>query len=177
MKVWRRTRQTSHLFQVSSSSVSGYMSTCLTSAIRSFYMHTFLTKWCWSGLTVLSRHSVETLSEKWAGIQLVRNTRPQSSQLAVPLFTDPGPKKGISALANLQFKKKNSRKIIHRILPQILACEEKGTTTIEHLTVGRPGQHTRVAVIWKVFCNCHLPRSRPSSSWTYKYKYWTTTYL
>ena len=130
MKVWKRTRQTSHLFQVSSSSVSGYMSTCLTSAIRSFYMHTFLTKWCWSGLTVLSRHSVETLSEKWAGIQLVRNTRPQSSQLAVPLFTDPGPKKGISALANLQFKKKNSRKIIHRILPQILACEEKGTTTI-----------------------------------------------
>ena len=42
-----------------------------------------------SGLTMLSRHTVGTYQEKRADMQLVRKL-PQSSQLAEPLWTDPG---------------------------------------------------------------------------------------
>ena len=58
-------------------------------------MHTSLTQWCRSGLTVLFRHSVGT----YLGNELTRkspgNTWPQSSQLAETLWTDPGLKNGI----------------------------------------------------------------------------------
>ena len=59
--------------------------------------HTPLTQRSRSGLTLpLSRHSVGTYLEtslhaNWSG-----NARPQSSQLAEPLWTDPGLKSGIS---------------------------------------------------------------------------------
>ena len=75
------------------------------------------------------------------------NTRPQSSQSAEPLWTDPGLKKKIKkkgggggnwcALADLHFKKKEKKKKSWRginrqtFLPlQILAYEDKATTTV-----------------------------------------------
>ena len=57
--------------------------------------HTPLTRRSLSGLTMLSRHSVGT----YQGNELTRNslgkTRPQSSQLAESLWTDPDLKSGI----------------------------------------------------------------------------------
>ena len=55
-------------------------------------MYTPLTQWGWISLTMpMSRHSVGTYhSGKKAPIQLTGNTRPQSSSLAEPLWTDPG---------------------------------------------------------------------------------------
>ena len=57
-----------------------------------------LTKRSWSGLTMLSIHSVGT----YQGNEVTRNSLgyrcPQSSQLAEPLWTDPGVKCGISML-------------------------------------------------------------------------------
>ena len=56
--------------------------------------HTLLTQRSRSGLTMpLCRHSVGTCHEMSSS----GNTRPQSSQLAEPLWTDPGRKSGISA--------------------------------------------------------------------------------
>ena len=60
-------------------------------------MHTLLTQWGWSGLTMLlSRHNVGTLS----GSELTRdssgNTWSQLSQLAELLWTNPSIKNGIS---------------------------------------------------------------------------------
>ena len=57
--------------------------------------HTPLTKGSRGGLTILSRHSVGIfqgyeLTRKWSG-----NTRPESSQFAGPLWTDPSLKSGI----------------------------------------------------------------------------------
>ena len=56
-------------------------------------MHTPLTQRSWSGLTTpLSRHSAGTLSENELTHNLSGNTQSQSSQLAEPLWTDPGQK-------------------------------------------------------------------------------------
>ena len=52
-------------------------------------MHTSMAQQSQSGLTMLSRHNVGTCQEKRADMQLVRKL-PQSSQLAEPLWTDPG---------------------------------------------------------------------------------------
>ena len=58
--------------------------------------HTHLTQRSRSGLTMLSRHSVGT----YQGNKLTRTSsgkcQPQLSQLAEPLWTDPGAKNGIS---------------------------------------------------------------------------------
>ena len=69
-------------------------------------MHTPLTQRSRSGLTMpLSRHSIGTLS----GIELTRNssgyTRSQSSQLAEPLWTNPGVKSEISVCMLISTKK------------------------------------------------------------------------
>ena len=60
------------------------------------------------------------------------NTRPQSSQLTEPLWSDPGLKSGINvAQANLHLKKKKMQvgNELSNILPKILAPEEKAATT------------------------------------------------
>ena len=71
--------------------------------------HTPLTQRSRSGLTVLSMHSVET----YQGNELTRNssgnTRPQSSQLAKPLLTDPGIKSGISVRGLISTSKKKKK--------------------------------------------------------------------
>ena len=60
-------------------------------------MHAPLTQRCRSGLTMpLSRPSVGTYQENELTRNLSGNTRPQSSQLAEPLWTDPGVESGIS---------------------------------------------------------------------------------
>ena len=53
-------------------------------------VHTPLTQQCWSGLTMLSRHSVGTYQGHKFTCNLLGNARPQSSQFAEPLWTDPG---------------------------------------------------------------------------------------
>ena len=55
-------------------------------------MHTPLTKWCQSGLIMLSWHTVETNQGNELTWNLSRNALPQSSrsQLAESLWTDPG---------------------------------------------------------------------------------------
>ena len=76
--------------------------------------HTPLTQRCRSGLTMpLSRPSVGTyqeneLTRKWSG-----NTRPQSSQLAEPLWTDPGVKSGISVLKLISTHTKRRRQVVN----------------------------------------------------------------
>ena len=59
-------------------------------------MHTPLTQQKWSRPTVLSGHSVETYHGSELTCNLSGNAQPQSSQLAEPLWTDPGLKSGIS---------------------------------------------------------------------------------
>ena len=58
-------------------------------------MPTSLTQQSWSGLTMLSMHSVGTSQGKEATCNLSGNTWPQSSQLAEPLWTDLVLKSGI----------------------------------------------------------------------------------
>ena len=62
------------------------------------------------------------------------NIRPQSSQLAEPLWTDPSLKSGISVreLISISFKKKKKRAGRERLVehsPQIPASKEKATIT------------------------------------------------
>ena len=70
--------------------------------------HTPLTQRSRSGLTVPSRLSVKT----YEGSDLTRNasgnTRPQSSQLAKPLWTDPGLKRGTGVHELILYWKKKS---------------------------------------------------------------------
>ena len=72
--------------------------------------HTPLTQWSQSGLTMpLSRHSVGTYQENKFAHNSSTNTHRQSSQLAKPLWTDPGLKSAISMrdlISTLKKKKK-----------------------------------------------------------------------
>ena len=72
-------------------------------------MHIFLTQRTLSGLIMLlSRHSVGTYPKTSSHATCWGNIRPQSSQLAGPLLTDPGIKKGISVRELIStLKKKN----------------------------------------------------------------------
>ena len=75
-------------------------------------MHTPLTQQSRSGLTMpLSRHSVGILSGNELTHNSSGNTWSQSSQLAGPLWTDPGLKSGISVreLSSTKKKKKKRR--------------------------------------------------------------------
>ena len=58
--------------------------------------HTLLIQQSQSGLTMLSTHSVGTYQGNELICNLSGNTWPQSSQLAEPLWADPGLKSGIS---------------------------------------------------------------------------------
>ena len=68
-----------------------------------------------------------------SGNELTRNssenTRSQSSQLAEPLWTDPGLKSGISVRKLISTKKKNVQagNELFNILPKILACKKKAS--------------------------------------------------
>ena len=64
------------------------------------------------------------------------NTRSQSSQLAEPLWTDPGLKSGISVRKLISTLKKSAgRERIVEHSPKILAGEEKATTIMKYLCV------------------------------------------
>ena len=86
----------------------------------------------------LSTHSVDTYPETSSHAILSGNIRPQSSQLAEPLWTNSGMKSGISVrelISTLHFKKKKKLKtpggkctVEHS--PQILASEEKATISV-----------------------------------------------
>ena len=58
---------------------------------------------------LLCRHSAGTYQER-AQTQLIKNIQPQSSQLTEPLWTDPGPKSGISVRKRISTLKKKKKK-------------------------------------------------------------------
>ena len=80
----------------------------------------------------LSRHSVGIYQETSSHATRQGNTRPQSSQLAEPLWTDPCLNSGISVreLISTQKKKEESAggKLMVEHSPKILASEKKATT-------------------------------------------------
>ena len=86
---------------------------CQVAGYTQLNMHTLLTQQSQSGLTMLSKHGVGT----YQGNELTRNssgnTQPQSSQLAVPLWTDPNLKSGISGCALISTLKKKRRRGIN----------------------------------------------------------------
>ena len=72
--------------------------------------HTLLTYRSRMGLTMpLSRNSVEPIKKR-AHTQLVWNTRPQSTQIAEPPWTEPGIKSGISVRKLMSTLKKRRRR-------------------------------------------------------------------
>ena len=79
---------------------------------RRWQTHTPLTQRSRSGLTMpLSGHSVGTLSGNELTCNSSGNTQSQSSQLAEPLWTNPGVKRGISMrklISNKKRKKKSA---------------------------------------------------------------------
>ena len=80
-----------------------------------------------SGLTMpLSRYSVEIYQATNSHATRQGNSRPQSSQLAEPLWTDPGLKSEISVreLISIQKKKKCRRGSNAPTFPQIFGSEE-----------------------------------------------------
>ena len=85
-------------------------------------MHTPLTQRSWSGADYAAvQAKCGNLSENELTRNSSGNTRPQSSQLAEPLWTDPGLRNGIS-VCNLisTFKKSAGRELIVEHSPQIL---------------------------------------------------------
>ena len=128
----------------------------IKSAGGRFYLntHTPLTQRSRSGLTMpMSRHSVGTLS----GNELIRNssgyTWSQSSQLAEPMWTDPGLKSGISMrelISTLNKKKKRRQGMNCRTFSQNprtrgkshhhLHTVQVGFTTTVHVTNCWPQQ-------------------------------------
>ena len=86
--------------------------------------HTPLTQRSRSGLTMLSRNSVGTYQGSELTRNSSRNTRPQPSRLAEPLWTDPGERE-ISVLeltSTLKKRKKRGGECIAKPAPQILAA-------------------------------------------------------
>ena len=85
------------------------------------------------------------------------NTRSQSSQLAEPLWTDPGLKSGISVrelISNL--KRKRKREVNCRIFSKILAREKNATITSGLTDTRACSISTRT---WYIRQSGHLPRS------------------
>ena len=79
--------------------------------------HTPLTQWSCSGLTMpLSRHDVGTDQENKLTCNSSGNTRPWSSQLAEPLWTDPGLKSGISVRELISSLKKKKAQVGNKLL-------------------------------------------------------------
>ena len=80
---------------------------------------------------IVLRHSVGTYQENELTRNSPGNTRPQSSQLAEPLWTDLGVKRGISARKLISSKKKKKSAGRERMVehcPKIFGSEEKATT-------------------------------------------------
>ena len=92
-------------------------------------MHTSWAQWSWSGLTMLSMHSVRTHQGNKLTHNSSGNTHPQSCQFIEPLWTDPVLKNGIGTSELIYpFKKKKKSadwKWCVEPSPQILVCEEK----------------------------------------------------
>ena len=80
----------------------------------------------------LSRQSVGTYQETGSHATLLEDTQPQSSQLAEPLWTDPGLRSGISVCDLISTKKKKKKKaqaeMNCRTFSQTFSREEKTTT-------------------------------------------------
>ena len=84
----------------------------------------------------LSGHSVGTLSGNELTCNSSGNTQSQSSQLAEPLWTNPGVKRGISVRKLISNKKKERKKAqagneLSNILPGVFARGEKATTCVD----------------------------------------------
>ena len=94
-------------------------------------MHTPLTQWCRSGLTMrLSRHTMGTYPET-IHKQLVRE-HSHSHQLTEPLWTDPGLKSGVSVhklISTYNNKKSTGKDRMVQPSPKTLARDEKATTS------------------------------------------------
>ena len=89
--------------------------------------HTPLTQRSRSGLTILSMHSVGTLSGNKLTHNSSGNTRSQSSQLAEPLWTNPGIKSGISVhklISTLKKKAQMGNEVLN-ILPNSSQVRKK----------------------------------------------------
>ena len=72
--------------------------------------HTFLTQQSWSGLTALFRRNFWTSQGNELTCNLLGNTHPQLSQLAEPLWTDPGIKSGISMCKIISTSKQQQKR-------------------------------------------------------------------
>ena len=93
-------------------------------------MHTLLTQWRQSGITMLSMHSVGTYQGNECTCMWSGNTCSQLFQITEPLWTDPGLKSGISMHELITTLKKKCRQgIICSIVSQIHACKERGINT------------------------------------------------
>ena len=94
--------------------------------------HTPMTQQSQSGLSMLSRYTEETFQGNEHTCNLSGNTRPQSSQLDEPLWTDPGLQSGIGVrvLISTSKKKKKKRAGGESIEPsqKVLTSEEKAST-------------------------------------------------
>ena len=103
-------------------------------------IHTPLAQRSWSGLTMplewakyaIVQAQCGNLSRDELTCNLFRNVRPQSFQLAGPLWTDPGIQSGISMRKLISTLDKNQNKhrqgMNSRTLPPKIASKEKATT-------------------------------------------------
>ena len=73
---------------------------------------------------MLFRHSVRTCQENGLTCNSSRNARPQSSQFAEPLWTDPGLKSGISVL-ELALKRSAGGDELSNIFPKSSHARKK----------------------------------------------------
>ena len=120
------------------------------------------------GLTMpLSRHSVGNLSGTEPTRNSSGNTRSQSSQLAKPLWTDPGLKSGISVrelISTWKKKKSTAGKWMVEHSLQIFANEEKATTTKYQESIKNPSVSLPIlSLSHPVPHPCLLPTASPPS--------------
>ena len=99
-------------------------------------MHTPLTQQSWSGLSVLSREPIAwepitNVSGKEAHTQLIRDW-PQSSQLAEPLWADPGLNSGIRVCELISTLKKKKAQAGNASLKFSPKSSQQGKAAIHH---------------------------------------------
>ena len=143
-------------------------------------MHEPLTQRSRSGLTrLLSRHSVGTYQEM-SSHATHQGTLGQLSELAEPLWTDPGLKGGISVrelISTLKKKKKNAGgEWIVEHSPQILTCNQKSTTTTTYLYWSLLNRHEASAFLghYHTHQSAHWPW-RLCSCWALSVCNWSLT--
>ena len=116
--------------------------------------HTPLIQRSRSGLTMpLSRHSVGTYPYNELTRNLSGNIRPQSSQLAEPLWTDSGLKSGISVREGISTYKQTKSaggEWMAEHSPKIVASEKKASSTTKHSWKPNrlPEDCTRQLLLW-----------------------------